>query len=92
MSRCDQASKACVVDTLLRLSQRTWGQIRSTHRQGLGFELIPRTQFRVALPTTLTPDVTKLKVFRYSESGRIAGYRERDIYHILLIGTNLYTH
>lgn len=92
LSQCNRDSKSSVVDTLLRLSQRTWGEILSTYKGSLGCEGIPRTRFSVPLPSIVTPEVTSLKVFRYSASGRIAGIREKDIYHILLAGANLYTH
>lgn len=92
LSQCSEDSKSAVVNTLLKLSQLSWSQIASAPRTGLGFESIPRHRFSVSLPPIATEEVTNLKVFRYSESGRIAGIREKDIYHILLVGTNLYTH
>jgi len=92
LSRCDQEGKASIIEKLLELSQITWEQIHNTRRQGLGYELIPINRFSVSMPPFVTPDVDKLQVFRYSSSGRIAGIRERDIYHILLVGTSLYPH
>ena len=92
LSQCSEDSKSAVVTTLLKLSQLSWSQIASVSRTGLGFESIPLHRFSVSLQPIVTEEVTNLKVFRYSESGRIAGIREKDIYHILLVGTNLYTH
>lgn len=92
LSQCSEDSKSSVVNTLLKISQLSWNQIASAPRTGLGFESIPLHRFSVPLPPIVTEEVTNLKIFRYSASGRIAGIREKDIYHILLVGTNLYTH
>ncbi len=56
-----------------------------------GFETIPRHRFDIALPPILTPEVAIL-VTRYDGGGRLAGYRDRDIYHIVLVGEDLYSH
>jgi hypothetical protein len=92
VSRCDENTKASIIETLVKLSQLTWNQIISTPSKGLGCESINCAQFRVTLPTLITPDVKNLNVFRYSDVGRIAGYRETDIYHVLVVGSNLYKH
>jgi hypothetical protein len=92
LSQCCQDDKSCVADTLLQLSQFTWNQITSLRRQKLGFEHIPRKQFNAILPPFITPDVEKLIVFRYSKAGRIAGMRINDVYHILMVGADIYPH
>lgn len=92
LSQCTQDSKSSIVSTLLKLSQFTWNQLASKPKEGLGFEGIPRSRFIVPLPSFVTPDVKKLMVFRYSGLGRIAGIRIHDIYHILVVGGNLYPH
>jgi hypothetical protein len=92
LSQCSQDSKSDVINTLLKLSQLSWNQISSSPSTGLGFENIPLYRFTAPLPSIVTEEVPSLKVFRYSGSGRIAGIREKDIYHILLVGTDLYTH
>jgi hypothetical protein len=92
LSRCNQEDKAAIVGKLLRLSQFTWKQIISQPRDALGFEHIPVGRFTATLPPYVTPDVSKLMVFRYSDAGRMAGTRSEDILHILLVGDNLYPH
>ncbi|MGV8081928.1 MAG: hypothetical protein AB2L22_17910 [Syntrophales bacterium] len=91
LSCCEQSDKSAVTDTLLRLSQLTWRQISSQPKTGLGYEKIPQKRFQVTLPISITPEVT-IKVFRYSDGGRMAGYRDRDIYHIIIVGEELYHH
>jgi len=78
LSQCSEDSKSAVVNTLLKLSQLSWNQIASVPRTGLGFESIPLHRFSVSLPPIVTEEVTNLKVFRYSASGRIAGIREKE--------------
>ncbi|MBU4351450.1 hypothetical protein KKH63_03970 [Patescibacteria group bacterium] len=92
LSHCDSSSKASVVKTLLQLSQLTWSQILSTRKESHGKENIPIKQFKVPLPSFVTPDVKSLMVFRFSESERMAGIRHNDIYHILIVGADLYGH
>ena len=92
LSQCCRDDKSCIVDTLLHLSQFTWSQIISMPRQKLGFEQIPRNQFKASLPSVVTPEVEKLMVFHYSKAGRIAGMRIKDVYHILIVGADIYPH
>lgn len=93
LSRCDRDDKASVAKTLVELSQFPWKEIECKRRETFGYEPIPREEFKVSLPLPpfVTPEVP-LKVFRHSESGRIAGYRNNDVYHILVVGDNLYNH
>jgi len=92
LSSCQKNSKADIADTLLQLSQQTWSRILSTYRGGNGKESIPINEFKVPLPSFVTPDVKSLMVFHFSKAGRMAGIRHNDIYHILVIGDNLYDH
>jgi len=87
LSKCNQQSKSSVSDTLLKLSQLTWSKINSRPKESLGFEKIPSDQFKASLPSVITPEVSVL-VFRFSKSGRMAGFREKDIYHIILVSPN----
>lgn len=92
LSNCDGSFKASTISTLLRLSQQIWSHILSSPKESLGKENIPVKQFRVRLPRIVTPDVKSLMVFRLSESQRMAGIRHNNIYHILVVGNNLYNH
>jgi len=91
ISKCDSESKSNILSTLLKLSQQTWAQIKSSPRNKLGFEKMPQEEFRIAMSSTVTPEV-KMIVFRYSDKGRIAGYRIHDILHVVLVGEELYKH
>ncbi len=91
ISNCKNEGKAHIISTLLRLSQSTWRQLKSIpHKQG--FELIPRDRFTASFPSHITPETTILVAQYDGDGGRIAGYRDKDIYHIVLAGKNLYPH
>jgi hypothetical protein len=93
ISRCEREIKSSIVDTMIRISQLTWRQMSSAPKGGLGHENIPQWRFKMSLPLPpgITPEVPAV-VFRYSDSGRIAGFRKNDILHIIAVGNNLYTH
>jgi hypothetical protein len=91
ISQCNEESKSLILEKLLKISQLTWRRIKSEPREGLGCEIIPQNKFIATLPPIITPEVTIL-VFRYSKAGRIAGYRDKDVYHVLLVGPDLYAH
>jgi hypothetical protein len=91
ISKCDEKSKASILEKLLKITQLTWREIKSQPKAGLGFEVIPRFRFKAQLPAIVTQEVPML-IFRFSDGGRMAGYRDNDIYHVLLVGTNLYSH
>jgi hypothetical protein len=91
ISQCQEEKKSLIIDTLLRLSQSTWQEIKRLPKVA-GFESIPRHRFIVPLPSILTPEVAILVVRYDGDGGRLAGYREKDIYHIVLVGRNLYPH
>lgn len=91
LSKCEKNIKSSLSDTLIRLSQSTWKEIKSKPKESLGFETIPRERFKKPFPANITPEVTII-VFRFSGSGRMAGFRRKDTYHIVQIGPqhNLY--
>lgn len=90
ISNCQREEKAHILETIQRLSQATWDEIMGWKRE-MGFEHLPYHRFNVPLPKIFTPEETIL-VVRYSGPGRIAGFREKDVYHIVLVGTDLYPH
>lgn len=85
MSKCAQKSKSSISDTLLRLSQLTWEEIICKPREKYGYETIPQSQFKCPLPREVTPDIS-MYIFRFSDAGRMAGFRDKDIYHVVQIG------
>ena len=91
ISRCGGDEKALIISTLLRLSQSTWRKLKSLPKKQ-GFETIPLDRFTVPFPPHLTPETAILIVQYDGDGGRLAGYRDKDVYHIVPAGKNLYPH
>jgi hypothetical protein len=85
LSKCEPHEKTAIADKLLLLSQLTWNVIHTLPRDTMGCEHIPYSQFKVSLPPIVTQETTLL-VFRFSEPGRMAGFRIQDTYHIVALG------
>jgi len=92
LSSCDTRLKAKFTDKILMLSQITWKEVFSAHKEGIGKENIPINQFKIPLPKLVTPDIRSLMVFQLSKSERMAGIKIEEIYHVLVVGNNLYDH
>ena len=86
---CEVREQAAFSEKLYELSQLSWVELRQRgHRQG-GYEKIPHDQITAGIPQHITEDVT-LIVFRFnSDNGRIAGYREWDVFYIVWVDRNL---
>ncbi|MDE1491932.1 hypothetical protein [Xenorhabdus bovienii] len=79
---CQRDEKAALSDSLFRLSQLTWSQIKQQHRHALGFEKIHRTAIKPAIPPHITEDVN-LIAFRFSGMKPMVGYRRDSTFFIV---------
>lgn len=66
-------SKIALINTLHKLSQLTWTDIRLTHRHGLGYEKIKTSALNFELPQGVSTDY--LIVFRFCGKAPMLGYR-----------------
>jgi len=64
------------------LSQLSWSQLRLAPRHGVGYEIIDRKGFRVAIPQHITDDVN-LIAFRFSGKAPMIGYKDEGIFRIV---------
>jgi hypothetical protein len=93
LSKCSRVDRSEIATALLQISQLSWDEILSVERKSFGLEHIPIKQFNAKVfPKIVTPDVQALLVFSYSHGGRMAGIRQTNIFHILLVGDDLYSH
>lgn len=93
VTNCEHKEGYAFLHHLVKISQLTWKEIISSGRKELGYEHIPIRQFHpTTVPSIITEDVTNLVVFAYSHGGRMAGIRDRDTFHIVFVGENLYDH
>lgn len=90
---CLQDEQAAFAEKLYQLSQFTWDEIIKMPREANGYELMPKASLPKA-PTSITDEFDKFLVFRFFGRGRIAGYRNREIFHVIWIDCNftLYNH
>lgn len=83
LSDCDRAQKEDFVDRLVLLSKVTWGEILVAGRKGFGTHQIPRASIR-SVPSTIPQDAVILSL-RMNERGRLVGFREEAIFHIMWV-------
>ena len=93
LSACNKDEKAAFADTLHRLSQLTWSQIRQAPRHGLGYEKIDRDSIRGAIPGHVTEDVNFI-AFRFFGLAPMVGYRDRATFFVIWLDRtySLYPH
>jgi hypothetical protein len=81
VSACTKDEQAAFADTLRRLSQLTWSQIRQCDRHGLGSEIIDRSSLLIRIPNEVTEDVNIL-AFRFFAKAPMLCYKVREVLHI----------
>jgi len=78
---CEKNEKAALAETLRKLSQLSWSQIRQAPRHGSGYEKISKNSIRAAIPPNVTED-TSIIAFRFCGKAPMVGYRLREVFHI----------
>lgn len=70
-----------------KLESIEWACIQTdSYKNGHGCEYIPRKQFHFNVPDEFM-DKEKFAVFRYTQKGRIIGYRDERVFYVLWIDT-----
>ena len=94
LAACQQREKAAFADTLDRLSQLPWSELRLSPRHGLGYEQIPRQVIRAPIPPHITEDVQRFIAFRFFGRAPMVGYRVQAVLYILWLDRTftLYEH
>ncbi|MFB2921939.1 hypothetical protein [Aerosakkonema funiforme] len=93
LSQCTKDEKAAFADTLDRLSQLTWNQIKASPRHGLGYEKIERNSINSSIPTHIKDDVNFI-AFRFCGMAPMVGYRDGAVFYIIWLDRDftLYPH
>ena len=95
IKKCDLKEFKSLSDKLRMLSDLEWKQIESSPFKGNGREIISRKSLKREIPATVPADAPIL-IFQFggSKTGRMAGYRDGAVFHILFIETkfDLYDH
>lgn len=79
LSACNKDEKAAFADTLHKLSQLTWSQIRQSPRKGSGYEKINRKDIGGRIPPHVTDDINFI-AFRFFGEAPMVGYRDGGIF------------
>ncbi|WP_313382509.1 hypothetical protein [Pantoea sp.] len=90
---CQRDEKAALADTLFKLSQLTWAQIKNIGRHGNGFEKISRNSIKAPIPPHISEDVDFI-AFRFCSMAPMVGYRREATFFILWLDRafTLYPH
>ncbi len=93
LSMCGKEQKAAFADTLHKLSQLTWAQLKNTGRHGSGYEKIEKHSLKRPVPSHITDDVNII-AFRFCGKAPMAGYRNRKTFYVIWLDINfsLYSH
>ncbi|HJH30676.1 MAG TPA: hypothetical protein C5S50_00420 [Methanosarcinaceae archaeon] len=93
LSLCETKEKAAFADTLYRLSQLPWAQLKQQNRHGLGYEIIARHSIKSGIPSHIKDDVNFI-AFRFHGKKAMVGYRDGHIFHVIWLDRafKLYKH
>jgi len=80
--------KLSLINTIYKLSQLNWADLRIADRHGLGYEIIERHALSLPIPISV-PDHVKIIAFRYHGKASMLGYRSiYGTFYIIAIGRN----
>jgi len=79
---CELHDKAAFADTLRKLSQLTWVELKQCRRHALGYEKISRSSISAGIPSHIKEDVQFI-AFRYSGKKPMIGYRDGAVFYII---------
>ncbi|MDY3124216.1 MAG: hypothetical protein SOW21_07570 [[Actinobacillus] rossii] len=95
LDSCQLEEKVALIETLHKLSQVTWQELRNSNRHGLGTEKIEHSSIKgCPVPNFIIEQNIPLLAFRFHGKKPMVGYRENQIYHILWLDRDfsLYNH
>ncbi|MCK4635857.1 MAG: hypothetical protein KAT32_03260 [Candidatus Moranbacteria bacterium] len=81
--------KKAFIKKIQQISKIEIALVQSNDRTGFGYELLNTNQLKKDIPNSVTQDIEKVHVFRFGGKGRIVGYYNENIFHILFIDPHL---
>lgn len=88
-SRTQNKFQKAFIKKIQKISQITIAEVRSDDKYGFGYELLDVDQLKKDIPNSITEDIGKVNVFRFGGDGRIVGYYNKSIFHILFVDPHL---
>lgn len=98
IDRCLYADKSFSRQLLKKIglvSKISWIDIQMSDRQGHGTEKISKKSIKKTIPSSITEDVNDFLSFYFNgDRGRIIGFRNQMVFHVVYIDTELsvYSH
>lgn len=94
LSLCQTKEKAAFADTIHKLCQRTWSDIRQLNRHKAGYEKIARNKITGKIPAHITEDVEHFLAFRFYDMAPMVGYKEGTVFYVIWLDRSfkLYDH
>lgn len=83
------------LEKILKLSKMRWQDIQTNSRQRNGTEVISRNEIKATIPREITEDVDFLSIRFHDDKGRIVGFRDGVVFHVVWFDVNpfiLYKH
>ncbi len=87
--RCDKKQKSALADTIIKLSQLAWKDIRKSNYKANGFETIPIGEISGHRPEILREDVPYLHVFRYFGLCPMLGVKRGHLYYVIWLDNEM---
>lgn len=86
----DKSFQKQLLKKIETISQLSWTDIQLSDRHGLGTEKIAKSSIKVSIPQSLTKDIKDFLSFYFNGTrGRIVGYKNKALFHIVYIDTTL---
>lgn len=86
ISKCQQWEKAEIIDTLHRISQRTWQEIIQLGKSGIGYEQLGTFQLKCSVPRdSIFRNLEKATVFHKAPRIPVVGFRSDDVFYVFCI-------
>ena len=94
LDKCENDDKRFLVETLVRISGKTWQDLQTAPKGGIGCEKIAVTSIKTGKPKIVTEDVKHLLAFRFSGKKAMVGIRIKSLFHLLYLDRDftLYDH
>lgn len=89
LKSCSESQVKDFFDRLQKLGELGWNEINTGRRHDYGWEMLPVGEIKKTLPLFITPDISRLMVFRYNNANYpFVAHRNGNILHVLLIEGN----
>lgn len=87
--KTDNKLQKAFIQKIEKLSKMTIADIQSSDKSSFGFEMLKVERLKKTIPNSIAKDVEKVHIFRFGGKGRMIGFYNRNIFHIIFIDPHL---